>query len=318
MHQIVIGKTGVDYADKIGGGTIADMTEVNQLAQGAFAIFTDNGTLVTSGTSLTSIQMCKSWYIAMGQANGKPYLSTLIDRDAYDRRYCDYVAPVKPVKAVGYNGTSGNLNFPSTLVAGSLAIIRIGIRSPFFEPKEDKYSFEYKVRTGDTTATVLAAVRDGINAIPGIPVTAAITGTNQGLSFTANNFYYDFDVFVDELFIPSTRSTVTSVVFGKGTDPEIAQLEETGTTYRGNTSKFWFSDKLFSVTAETVSDEQYSMWNIEQKVDVMRGLNQSSQLMRVTIACPAGDQLDEINDILNDVIFVYPPNSGTQNSPSGV
>jgi len=279
MNQIIIGKN-VAYAAKIGGGTIAGITEVNQLAAGAIAVFaSESNVLLTAANVVASMADKKGVWIAVGSGDATKGADTTIitKRLGVDYRKQAYVAPVKLVKVIGEGATNGgatppgDLNEPTTLVAGDEAFIRVTDTTPgVITTNTHIKRYSYVVRTGDTIAIVVAALVAAINADPDSIVVAADL-SSVGISLTAKNYGVTFAISLDGILINATidepenpLSTTDSVAinYGKGTYAQIAQLESLFSPQQGNTNKVYQPSLWWTKAAKADSAATYDTYTI--------------------------------------------------------
>lgn len=275
MGAIVIGKSGVAYSGKIGGGVIAGINETNLLLDGAIAVFTDKSELVTAANVGTILADKKGIFIAVGSGSATTgsYVSQVTRRLGTNYVKKAYITPVKEVKLVGYNGTNGSLNLP-TLIAGAEAFIRIvdnskGFRHNIGDYSTDIKSYSYVIKTGDTDTIIVNNIVNQINNDPQSIVVAAVVGTtpNLGISLTAKNFGTTFQISLDGLFVNSTKTEgglngSVAIVYGEGTSDQVLALEDLASAERGNTNKIWQSSLWYSVPSKVVGGSTYDQYSI--------------------------------------------------------
>ena len=281
MNSIVIGKDSLAYAAKIGGGTIAGINEVNLLADGAIAVFTDKSELVTAVNVGTILADKKGIYFAVGSGDATKgsYVTTVTGRLGADYSKKAYVAPVKTVKYIGYDGTTGTtaLNLP-TLIAGAEAFIKLidttsGLRTIGTTYETEVTSYSYIVKTGDTDVIIIDALVAAINANPNAPVVAVrtgITGVTLGVSLTAKNYGQTFTISLDGILSNAskvqaegpTTGVAVAPTYGEGTYNQILALEDMYSPGRGNTNKIYQPALWYSVPSMAVSGKTYNQYTI--------------------------------------------------------
>lgn len=279
MNRIIIGKN-VAYAAKIGGGTIAGVTEVNQLAAGAIAVFaSESNVLLTAANVVASIADKKGVWVAVGSGDATKGADTSIitKRLGVDYRKKAYVAPVKAFKVIGEGATNGGatppgaLNEPATLVAGDEAFIRITDTTPgVLTTGTNIKRYSYVVRTGDTIAIVVAALVAAINA----DIDSIVTATDiasVGIGLVTKNFGVTFAITLDGILSASTIDesenplSVTdsiAIKYGNGTYAQVAKLEDLFSAQLGNTNKVYQAGLWWSKTAKADSAATYDMYVI--------------------------------------------------------
>lgn len=236
----------VAYLTKVGGGTIANMNELHLLADGAIALVDDKNTIIPANVAAANIVGVKSFRIYRGGTNGKASASGWIDRASVRRKVVG-VAPVKRVIQLGKN-TTGSMNYPSPLIAGSVASIVIVRKNDdpsntFFTREVQQQTvkrYETTVRVGDTNAAITNRLIAKVNADANCWVTAAgidDAGTNNGIAFTAKDFGFDFTVAGDDILISATRHAGTALNYGKGTYSQMKRLERNHNIRLGNGSE---------------------------------------------------------------------------------
>lgn len=278
----------VDYASKIGGGTITDIKEVDQLLPGAVAVFTDSNYLVLPATVEATIASAKYFDVYVGVDNGSvtngkkfPRHTKRIPRNLLHAATKAYAAPANQVTVVGNDGVTvgASLNLPVTLVPGELAALRIvrtqintgtyplGGRSNQMHTASKVMRVEYMIQTGDTTATVLAGLVDIINNHPenvgaDAWITAASIAANTGLQLTSTVYGQVFEIGTDELLRQASVITTTPINYGNGTGYQAAELEEFASSRYGNHSQVHLAKQLYDVKPQADTAETYIVWNL--------------------------------------------------------
>lgn len=275
MKQILISKQ-IAYSAKVGGGTISGINEIDLLDTGAIACFTDDNVMLTSAGVVSQLQDKKKIYIAVGNqvdTASKTRISSMIPRVGTDYKKQVYVAPVKQVKYIGNDGTTGGtgMNYP-TLVAGQDVQIKItdtslGLRN---------YATDFKryntvVKAGDTAALITARLVTAINNDLDSIVVAAGVATNTGISLTTKEFGVTFDIALSGIIQSATieekggaiEGVSVGINYGEGTSDQIASLEDLYSVERGNTNKImqptmWYSNHSLVIAAMTYNVYTFS------------------------------------------------------------
>lgn len=190
MKQILIGKN-VNYAASKASTTADTATSPELLKDGAIGFYTETGTLIpAAGTGMST---ATKFFIAQGTATGCITTPILDKRSTLKTKYNkDYTAPVKQVSAVGFNGTSGDLQ-TGTIAKNDEAYIKI------IETTVGRQVFPKQ-----TYNAILAASASDYDVAAGLA--SVINSTN----FSGSNSEF---VLAEVL----TASTLTNIALGTGT-----------------------------------------------------------------------------------------------------
>lgn len=302
MKQILVNKS-IAYGAKTGGGTISGINEIDLLDTGAVAVFTEMNVLVTAANAPVVSPDVKNFYIAVGNqgTDSKTYISSLIPRMLLNYSKKDYVAPVKQVSFVGFDGAIGAFNF-GTLVAGTEAFMRITDTTPGLRTLGSVYENEIKrystvVAVGDTDTLIANRLIAAINADPDSIVVAAAVGATTGIELTAKEFGTTFNISLDGIMIYTTREEPTSTLpgasiainYGEGTVEQVTALELQYSTERGNDNQIHLPQFYYKVTTNIVAGETYDIytysWNGKRSTSLG---NQDTYRYEVLVAMPDG------------------------------
>ena len=163
-HAVIVATAG--YAGKIGGGSVTDLNDVLNLANGQCIVATDRGTILTASPSDAELKDVKSIVIRRGFGNPEkatqrtPRISRLAVKSF--QKFA-YQAPLRKVDVIGYNGSGGSMNLP-ILVEGSAGEIRFEnklIGGPIMIENLDYADTTYQI--GDTNYTFLMRLVRTIN-----------------------------------------------------------------------------------------------------------------------------------------------------------
>lgn len=314
MKEVLIAKETVTYGAKVGGGTIAGFEELDQLVHGALAVLTEDGTLVTGATTPASIANVKQFYVAVGRTNDVKK-SKLFDRDGFHRSDCAYVAPVLYAFSIGNNGTTGNLNLPATLIAGTIASFKVGFQAEGIEPMVHWQRYEHTVTAGDTNATILASLVAKVNNDPNARWSAAIEGANLGITLTADNKNELFYVTTDDILADADRLEKTALVYSKG-DPDDVRFEaKLADIQDGDTNRVEFSQEYWKVVDEIDNAATYDQitieWQSEHRTPYGVKPGNTHELM---IAIPDGTQKTAFDAVLALVLSAPTTTAGGSSS----
>lgn len=201
----------VAYAAKEGGGTIAGINEIDLLADGAIAIFTENNVLVTTSTTATNLLGVAKFWVARGNGTGTSrwYRSELINRDAATRTKTTGSNPVKQAIAIGTNEdgdtANTNMNFPSTLEVGTFATIVVTNQTNSSEITATMSQYQHMVLPIDDEESIIQGLVDAVNADDQRIVDATVIETTgapnvkEGILLTARDYFTRFSVGVDDI-----------------------------------------------------------------------------------------------------------------------
>lgn len=302
MNKILVAKS-TTYGAKIGGGVIADINETNQLLDGAIAIFSETGVLLTAANVVASMADKKRIYIAVGSGSATQGadIAEMIPRLKTNFIKKDYVAPAKVRQFIGSNGTSGDFNEPATLVAGTEAFVRItDLSSGLLTTGQDTKRYSEVVLEGDTITTVMTRLIAQINADVDAIVTATAVGAITGVQLDAKNFSVNFAISLDGILISATTDSAESPVTGtsaavalnegSGTYTQVLATEKLFSPQMGNTNKIMQPDLWYSRGFKAVSGATYDLYNIAwmgKKPHTVNG-DMNTIAMEVIVALPDG------------------------------
>ena len=327
--NLVVAKPTVAYAAKTGGGTIANIYEINLLAPGAIAIFTEENVLVTTSTSAGSLVGTQQFWIACGSLDGRAAIKTApIDRNAFHQLKTAYVAPVKQVTIVGENSAgNGSLNLPVTLVTDTSAFLRIAEITGTYQAG-DKLTYEVPVAVGETQHTLVAKMVAMINNnVQSIVVAAPVvdTGVNVGITLTAKDFGVAFEVGYAELFANATiwkngNGTSVTVVQGQGTLAQLTQLEqEADITTRGKSASMGQQHLWWKQPSELTfsGGTNFVTYNFKWKSELSMGAYvKDAGVNHAIVAIATGDGLIATFDTIL-ALLAQAPETGSGPSPEG-
>lgn len=303
MNQIIIGKNTVALNAKIGGGVITGINEVNQLADGAIAVFTSESEMLTAANVATLMLDKKGIFVAVGSGDatkGATFTTTLARFGAnYEKKV--YIAPVKERKFIGFDGTLGNLNLPISLLAGSEAIIKLtdttkGLRTIGSVYTNEIKNYNYVVKTGDTELIIATALVAAINNDVNSFVTATLVGSAvpYGIQIDNKEFGQTTSIALDGILISSTiekdgASNSVAIVYGEGVDNQVLALEDYYSAEQGNTNRIMQPQLWWTKPSMVVKGSTYDMYNMQWtgKNDKASG-SQFTVNHQIVVAIPNG------------------------------
>lgn len=306
MFELLITKN-VAYAAKSGGGTIAGINEVNDLAEGALAIFTDAGELVTNANASTIFENRREFYFALGGDGVTKKGATISDKvhrlnvTQYTKK--DYTAPAKQKIIVGVGSTETDDGLPASLDAGDYIRLRIFDTTNATLPNQRIERYEYRIKTGDTPAIVYATLVAMINAKSqiGTAVAHGSAGSEDGFAFTCNEFGQTAQLLFDDLGadIPvdysNTANGVVLINYGIGTPAQVAAMEEEANTILGDTNKVYLRDRYFNRATSVDSSATYDIYTLVHQGIKQGAISQQPTVRKqIIIAMPDGATMQTV------------------------
>lgn len=296
MKHLFIAKDAI-YASKIGGGVISGIAEVTSLADGAIAFFTEAGALITVA-NVAAYTGTKTYLgVGTGAVATGAKLSIMIDRTVSYKQKSAYIAPVLQRSFVGNDGSTGALNFPGTLVPGSIAeILVVDTNVPVNNTIEaKKFRYQYVVRVGDTNAIIVTALIAKINADVDRIVSATVVGSQVGIQLDSLVTGGTFTVGTAEILADADiiyGGTSNSLAFkpGNGTPAQMLVMENELASHEGKTNAIWTPQLYYSVTSLVVAGKTYDIYDIKWNQDFKNAINSAvATTQHVIVAIPAGN-----------------------------
>jgi len=310
----MVTKGTIDYGLSTATGDISGANALDLLADGSLVVLEKDGTFVDDTLPVITKDAI---YFAMGRTGKAPLISPIIDLASLAWNKLAYTAPVAKVMAVGSptnGGTTYNLNLPSSPTVGTIAGIMLIDESKPYEVRTREKRYEYQVRSGDTAATVAAAIIAKINADADRVATAAEVDTNNhdGFTLTAVTAGNDFNVACDgilvnadilgynELLVAGTAGLTKGVIslttpvtannVGQGTSAQILAAELDFSTEMGNTGLQSRGVNLFNFNQRTVAGATYVQYELTWTTPNDNVLiSKPNMTQSLTIAVPSGD-----------------------------
>ncbi len=287
----------VVYASKIGGGVIASAAEMNQLAAGAIAFFTEANALITTA-NVAAYTGSRCWLaVGSGDVTKGARISIMIDRAVKQKTKTAYVAPVLQRSFIGNNGTTGALNLPATLIPGTTAdIVIVDTLAPVNNTIEaTKYRYQHVVTISDTANTIITSLIAQINADPDAIVDATVVGSQVGIQLDDNRSSGGtFSIGVSEILADATITadgTNNSLNFkpGNGTPAHITKVETETASHEGKTNGIWYANLYYNVPTEVVVGATYDVYDFKWNQDNYNSINASvATTQHIIVAFTAG------------------------------
>jgi len=263
IGQLMIVKS-TTYIAKRGGGTIAGIAEINDLADGAVAVFADDGTLIdATASNLTTAH--KQLFIAVGGASESRISKRIVRSGA---RY-KATATSAAVNAVVYAGNIGSgtldVNLPSVLLVGAIASVKLINTATGELPDAEIQRYEYAVKSGNTKADIINGLVAVIQARPDRMANAAAiapTTATAGISFTGINSSVELKVLPAGILENAPITKSVAAFAGIGLPAQLTALETKLSVYEGNTSRNMLTADLFKVPSFVDSAATYKTYNM--------------------------------------------------------
>lgn len=266
MKNILIVNNGT-YGAKEGGGTIADISEANLLAAGAFAIFSSNGTLIPAASTPADLVGVNELIFASGTSGITNNISVPIPvKTIFHKDKKTPVAYVKQVVSVGGSG-SGQEIVLSDMDEGELFV---NVYDKAFTNKYPMDSVKASVyKTGSMTASVAIdkIVEKLNNPASFVTATKVANGSAWRITITPKENNISLSIGVGGLientpvFYDGTNGS-TLPVFGVGQGIDVAKIEKDFNVFKGDGGYEERASDWWKVPTETVLTNQYVMYNL--------------------------------------------------------
>lgn len=299
MKRIIVIKDVLYATD--GGGAITSINAVNTLAEGALAIFTEDGTLLTVAGAAAALPNKKRVVFAVGgldaAGNKIARLTPYYSRTGYvNVTKKVYTAPVKPQILIGDGGAAeGALNNPTLTGSPQVAGIKVIDLSRGTQPPIRYKTYEEPVKTGDTMAAIMIRLMARIAAdADAFVVSTDPSGTNIGLLITPSDFGITisvscYGILSDADITVDGTGASTPMVIGTGTPAQITALWDELSSTMGNMNKVELANLWWKVSDPTNTAATYDMYWIqtEEEHETPSG-RQGAVASELIIAMPAG------------------------------
>jgi hypothetical protein len=215
MKKLVVVKSGTIYGYDGGSGTtIADRSDISTLADGALALFGEDGTLLTASTLTTAYNEVA---IHEGRTEGSIFHGNLYPRE-FKVIKSTYAAAVAKIVALGSNaaeGTTYGLNLPAVLVVGSVGGLQIIDKSKRHDDNSRYHNYETTVKSGDTITTFFTRLLGKVTADTKKCIASVVGLTTSSVSCGAlftGNALIDFCVLGTGILANADQLEYTNVV----------------------------------------------------------------------------------------------------------
>lgn len=320
MQDLIVVLGAAGYAARTGGGVIAGINDLNNLANGSLVVFEETGAIVDA---IMPAPTAEKVYICLGRTVGGVYRSAVIDRDSLRWEKQDYVAPVAKIMYLGYDGaTAGATNL--TTVAGDYEDeeFTIDLLDPTVgvnDPKRVITRINYTATATDNDEDII----DGLvanwnaNAEAAAMATAAkvgATGATLGIRFTGVTVGVDFNLTFRGPIEVSTRveyllingaysaASLTAVACnkGRGTAAEVLVLETRYAADQGKNDTAGVTPGMWTVPSRVVAGATYTYFNLSWVMDRGDTPSQKSHnnTQELIIAVPDADAVETALDTI--------------------
>lgn len=330
--SLVVAKPGVAYAAKQGGGTIANVYEIDQLEPGALAIFTLENQLITAVTPASALVGVQQFYMVVGSAapNTLGVKTPPIDRDAFHQLKTAYAPPVTQVSAVGREaiGGTGLMNVPALISAGDIFLLTVVDNRDGQFQSAVNHRYEYIAKSGDGQEQIVDGLIALVNGKSSSIVTAAkvTDGAQFGLTLTAKELDITFETLVSENLESATVNAYGSAAAtpgpfrGNGTLAVLTELERhaqitsRGRTNEGGQSHLWWRQPS---ELATFGGTDFVTYAYKWATEMFSGMKiQNKAVNQVLVAIATGDALVAVYDTILGIIL-QDPTTSAGSSPEG-
>ena len=303
MKHCLIGLNAV-YAAKNGGGVIADMSEINDLADDAVAVFDAAGNLVDNAIPVITGDFV---HFAVGRpsAQGGALVISNVQRQDFTSEVATVPsAATNKIMFVGAATTEGgDFNLP-TLVDNDEAIIIVENLSKKFDDNSRTQRYTMPVMSTDTEATIVAGLVAIINADPNRIVLAADSGAALGIQFDgiSNQDFRAIGLGVlsntditeytlrNGVYNAALTADSTEFSVGVGTPAQVSELEYDAMINRGHSSSYRPYPGLFNVDSLVSNNNIYHIYQCTFVNHRMNNSTFASKPFRQSLAiCIADD-----------------------------
>lgn len=267
------------YADYTGTAP-SRIDLATNLKKGAIAFYDETGTLIAHNASSVS---GSTFTIVQGLGSGKVRVSGSIPMASLHYVATVYAAQVNKVMHIGGNGadTTYNLNLPSTITAGSVAVVNVhnGTKQDKLKPYDN---YVIPIAVGDSEATVISKVIAQVNSDVNRIVTASSLtggGFTSGIKFTGikgDNFFItvggilaNADILehnmINGVVSAYTAAGVTKYVKGNGTTAQVLSDEKQFNAIRGDGNYKSYNDEIYTPEYLATAGVLYTQYHLTYK-----------------------------------------------------
>lgn len=257
MNRLFVLKD-VAYATNKTGGTISSINEIDQLAQGALAVFTDRGTLIditSSSAILTATNDVKVLQMVVGRAEDSQVIQVpkgLVN----DITVASYKAAVKQTTTITISSSIENGE-------GGLLFQDNTFTSRYSTRRKDVSLIK---KATQSVQDYVTAIVDSINESNWLEASSAVaTGgfeiTVEVKGETADDFRTIFNVAKDGILADAVIVS-ENFEYGQGLGSDVLQLEKDFSVEEGNGNYIEYGTEHYSRSFETVASLNYDIVNI--------------------------------------------------------
>ena len=288
----------VAYASKVGGGTVADISEIDELVQGAFAFFNEKGELLVDTAGVVNgLADCKVFTVGVGRLEDHQVFAGIPRQGINEVNKTLFRAFVKPAIAVGTAGSAG-LGF----VDGEEASIRVLDKS---------YTTRYAIQSANASVYKTAVMTEEqavdllvsrLNKNGDGFITAVKTGASPdfAINVTAVEDGTTFDIVTTGSLEGISKPVITAPVYGVGTGEQLLKMEKECSVDEGNGNYTEYTDLFYKRQFEALMSESYDLTTILWD-GVHNNPTGSNKVMhnRVVFAFPNGGAVEVATNLTN-------------------
>jgi hypothetical protein len=309
--------------EALNDSSVADINDIDDLIANSGSFFLEDGTFIAGDEGSGALAGRKFFFVG-GVSTNNPTNGVVLRKSrvvANPPAVCvkkSYIAPVDKIIEVGYNGSSGSLNLPGSLVVGTVATLKvfktedfntaepIGNRMSNFGVRINGLNVAVRVTATHTATTLMEAVRDAINNNPANDfVSAAVTGAGAtlNLELTGTKTGQSFYVAVDDLLADATVTTTTDITYGHGTPQQIIEIENLANIENGDEARIKFASKFWQVPSQVNTSLMFLtyelQWDAGEQPEIGLGGNVRNRIILAVADGRVGSSESAIDDVLD-------------------
>jgi hypothetical protein len=328
VKQSMIFNGGAAYLSKIGGGTIANIGELNLLAKHSIAIVRndiDANVLIAdignaSATAFGGSQkpLGVTVYIGTGDSAIGALATKKIELSFLNSVFKTYAAPVAEKLFIGDNGEeTTDLNLPLSFLPGDTLEVSITDSSGFLRGNVREH-YQYSVKASDTKALVVAGIVAAINKGSLMTATAIAPSTvNAGIQLVGNIVGIRYNVTVGTLLtdapiqtahnamgIALTSPAAVSASVGRGTATQVKEEIMYDSAVFGNTARISYTEDFFNSQVTEVPAGNYDILTLNYLATGSYGTHTRESVPQVlTLFSVAGALTTAVKNFFTTQIF---------------
>jgi len=250
----------VAFGTKVGGGIVADINEVDELAPGATAFFNEKGVYLTAILLATPATLAdqKTVTMAVGRNDGGTQIFTVPRKDV-DVNRGNFRAFTRPTINVG--GVTAQLNLPIT-----------GTGDVSIKINDTTHTSAFNIRTKNVSVYKTAAMSaenvvdelvTRINKITWLSAVKLNATTNYGIAITPTQDQVTISVHASEMIADADISIATDFVYGQGVGTDVLQMEKDFSTEEGNSNPIDWNAEYYPRVMEVNPNGNYDLVSLK-------------------------------------------------------